>query len=47
MSQKQIKRYKRAILRNSDKVVKGFIEAVKGYNLLTRIKFAWAIVRAK
>jgi len=41
MSQKQVKRYRRMIIRTQDKMIKKFIEKVYEYSFWERLKFAW------
>lgn len=47
MSQKQVKKYARTIRRNRDKIIKDYVHAVKGFKFFDRLKFAWAIIKAK
>ena len=47
MSQKQVKRYARTIRRNRDRIIKDYVKAVKDFKFFDRVKFAWAIIKAK
>lgn len=47
MSQSQVKRYKRIVLKNRDEIIKNFVRHAKKSPFWERVRFAWAIIRAK
>jgi hypothetical protein len=45
MSQKQVKKTKRAVRRERDRIIKEFIKMAKGHSFRQRLSFAWIILK--
>ncbi len=47
MSGSKAKFYRKMVRKEKDKLIENFIDMIKGYNLLSRLKIAWYVAKGK